>query len=219
MSIPQVTDAIQEVWQRSPSRAGEGVDAVKSFQAIKARVKEVVRVTNSSTNGDLKHVQDRLNVVDLALESRGLSVVEREEKSSLTWKMWQLLKAKECSILQKSRVKWLKEGDKNSAFFHSVVASRNRRNCMSKIIFDNQVFEDPELLKNVAASFFQKHYEQDWVGRPTMSQLEFNTISHSQCSLLESAFTESEVLETLNTCDGSRAPGPNGFNLNFFKKN
>lgn len=35
--------------------------------------------------------------------------------------------------------------------------------------------------------------------------------------VLEEPFSEEEIWEVVKTCDGNKAPGPDGFNLNFFK--
>ncbi|XP_071714226.1 uncharacterized protein [Rutidosis leptorrhynchoides] len=43
-------------------------------------------------------------------------------------------------------------------------------------------------------------------------------ISHENANMLESVFTENEVWDAIKGCGSTKAPGPDGFNLRFYKK-
>lgn len=47
---------------------------------------------------------------------------------------------------------------------------------------------------------------------------QFKAFFESSAKLLEQLFTQKEVQETITSYDDNKAPGPNGFNFNFLKK-
>ena len=52
----------------------------------------------------------------------------------------------EISWQQKSRVLWLKEGDKNTKYFHSVANSHRRNNAIRQLNINNVVSSDQEAI-------------------------------------------------------------------------
>ena len=63
---------------------------------------------------------------------RSLSMEELEANEAKgDFKKWALME--EISWRQKSREVWLREGDRNTSFFHRMANSHRRRNCLSKI--------------------------------------------------------------------------------------
>ena len=55
---------------------------------------------------------------------------------------------------QKSRVKWLKEGDKNTKFFHCMANGRRRMNYLGNILIDGKRDTEPSEVKEGIAKFF-----------------------------------------------------------------
>lgn len=53
--------------------------------------------------------------------------------------------------------------------------------------------------------------------RPKLHGLPFQCISVECRQHLEEEFTADEILEGLNFCDGNKAPGPDGFSMNFLQ--
>ena len=65
------------------------------------------------------------------------------------------LKAEEMFWRQKSRILWLREGDRNSKYFHVLVKQRRARNSITQLLDDNgNVVEDEEGLVAIATSYF-----------------------------------------------------------------
>ena len=70
------------------------------------------------------------------------------------------LKADELFWRQKSRVIWLREGDRNSKYFHALVKQRRARNRITQLIDENgNVVEDEEGLVAIATSYFRQIFE------------------------------------------------------------
>ena len=60
----------------------------------------------------------------------------------------------EISWRQKSRQTWLKEGDKNTGFFHKMANSNRRRNCRKKIKINGiWLSEDQEIQRGVVRAY------------------------------------------------------------------
>lgn len=72
-----------------------------------------------------------LNSLDELVANGG--VPKLEQRRVLNAQFWNLLHKKESNLLQKSRTKWLQEGDANTSYFHSSVKSRRRRNQLTAL--------------------------------------------------------------------------------------
>ncbi|MCI56490.1 RNA-directed DNA polymerase (Reverse transcriptase), partial [Trifolium medium] len=57
--------------------------------------------------------------------------------------MWHLRKSKESMIVQRSRAKWLREGDVNSSYFHACINSRRNQNAIRALQTENGWAETP----------------------------------------------------------------------------
>ena len=66
------------------------------------------------------------------LNDRPLSQVEVTLKKSLQVQLWEAAYAYESMLRQKARIKWLKEGDNNSNYFHRLINHRRRKKCYSR---------------------------------------------------------------------------------------
>ncbi|XP_022571217.1 uncharacterized protein LOC111213686 [Brassica napus] len=61
---------------------------------------------------------------------------------------------------QKSRVLWLRKGDRNSKYFHALVKQRRARNRITQLLDENgNVVEDEEGLVAIATSYFRQIFE------------------------------------------------------------
>ena len=70
------------------------------------------------------------------------------------------LKVEEMFWRQKSRVLWLREGDRNSKFFHALVKQRRAKNRITQLLDENgNVVEDEERLVVIATSYFRQIFE------------------------------------------------------------
>ncbi|OMO71257.1 reverse transcriptase [Corchorus capsularis] len=142
----------------------------------------------------------------------------RSKLTELKVKLWNLYRAEEQAWCQKLRFKWLQEGDRNTRFYHLVASVRNRVNCIKSLEFDCRTIEDPLELKDYIADDFEKHFNQNLAIGIEDFGGDFSMLSHQNFEWLQRPFDEEEILDAIHSCDGSKAPGSDGFNLNLFKK-
>lgn len=65
-------------------------------------------------------------------------------------------------------------------------------------------------------NFFKAHFTEVWRSRPKLVG-NFKSIgSVVVADHIEAEFTEAEIWAAVRSCDGNKAPGPDGFNMLFF---
>ena len=149
-------------WRPSPFRfydhwlLEEGFDKLVSEAWVKensvcawSKLRNLKNVIKEWKKSKLNTLDDRINMVekDLAIiDARWTEgVVTNEDKQSkalLTSQLWKLFRMEEMQWKQKSRLKWLKCGDKNTRFFHTTAKIRKRNNNVEKLMHKDRLVTD-----------------------------------------------------------------------------
>ncbi|GJY71047.1 uncharacterized protein Tco_0474750 [Tanacetum coccineum] len=90
----------------------------------------------------VKRLRHELDEVQRALDSDPFNVDIREEEAVYIRAFQDALFDEELFLKQKAKVKWLKSGDANSAYFHKVVKSRASKNRIDSVTTTNGVRMD-----------------------------------------------------------------------------
>jgi hypothetical protein len=118
---------------------------------------------------------------------------------------------------QKSRIRWLKEGDKCTKFFHQVANANQMTNSIESLLVNGSPTSDPNVISSHIVNFFESLFSEPMSWRPRVDNLEFEVLSMDEAASLEDPFEEREVREVINSMDRDKAPGLDGFSLAFFK--
>ncbi|CAA0817977.1 Unknown protein [Striga hermonthica] len=145
-----------------------------------------------------------------------------EDIHILEQEVHQLLAREEIFWKQRARVDWLKEGDRNTRFFHNRAKERFRRNRIDRIQNDQGAWltNEEEIVRQVT-TFFHHLFSSR---RPTEEKIRLITenvgcgISSDEACLLDAPFTEKDVLDALMSIDPYKAPGADGFHAIFYQK-
>jgi hypothetical protein len=190
-------------------------------------VKAVLKEQNLACFGNLKlrvsQARDNLHLAQKeVLESFGRADSLLKEKECLHAYV-SITKAEESFLKQKARNQWLQLGDQNNSFFHCSLKVQHAKKTITHLWDDqgNRV-EEVEQIKQVAASFYKKLLGTN--------QLQFTAskadrvrhlisvaISTDQAALLEKEITADEIKDTLFNMKNNKAPGLDGFPVEFFK--
>jgi hypothetical protein len=119
----------------------------------------------------LSLLREEIEELDGKCELGLLSNEEVEVRKVKFEELWKLWKSKEALLFQRSRSKWLKEGDVNSKYFHGCVKSRAHRNGIKALKVGNDwVFEVNEI-RRVVVDYFKAHVASEEWDRPKLEGL------------------------------------------------
>jgi hypothetical protein len=136
------------------------------------------------------------------------------EEKSIVKQLREALRQEEIWMRQRSRVRWLKEGDRNTAYFHAQAAQRKRINKIANLRrLDGSVCVNEAEDKCEVHAFYQNLYTSQ--GDP----LEFvpEKVTMGMNESLTKPFSSEEVREALFRMVPSKAPGVDGFTAGVFQ--
>lgn len=114
-------------------------------------LKEDLRKWNSEVSGQLKvqkaKVMDEICRWDAEEQVRALREEEKVLRDSAKEEFGKIVKFEEISWRQKSINLWLKEGDRNTRFFHRMANFNRRNNFIGKIKVGESILENDEEIK------------------------------------------------------------------------
>ena len=190
-------------------------------------VKAVSKKQNVACYGNLKQkmVQARDNL-DLAqkeaIASFGRADCLFKEREYLHVYV-SITKAEETFLKQKTRNQWLQLEDQNNSFFHRSLKIKNARSTITHLWDEQgQRVDEVEQIKLVAENFYKKLLGTDQLlfnesKAARLRQLIPVAIPDDKAVLLEKEITEEEIRDTIFHMKTNKAPGPDGFSVDFFK--
>ncbi|XP_024171787.1 uncharacterized protein LOC112177760 [Rosa chinensis] len=150
-----------------------------------------------------------------------ITVAVQEEKKDLMDRLHAFLSQEEAFWRQRSKITWLKEGDRNTGFFHRKVANRKRHNTIQGLYDeDGNWVEDNDGMERVVTSYFTTIFTASDVDMEAITM----TIEAIQPSVTQemnvqlcAPYTSEEVKRALFQMYPTKSPGPDGMPPLFFQ--
>jgi len=111
----------------------------------------------------------------------------------------------------------LREGDKNTKFFHRVANSHRKFNQIDSLTINGAMSRYFMEIKEHIVQYYNNLYFENCSWRPRVEGLSFLSMDAEESIWLERAFEE-EVWDVIRDLNGNKAPGPDGFTMAFFQK-
>ncbi|PKI65221.1 hypothetical protein CRG98_014370 [Punica granatum] len=153
------------------------------------------------------------------IQSKHPTLEVKEQEENLLADLEENLIRKDLIWRQKSRELWLKDGDRNTKFFHLSTVIRRRANQIVAIKDDNGEWsQDQEVIGDYFLRKFQDLFKTSNPALPEdMEDLIGSIISAPENERLIQAPDDKEILIALNSIPNLKAPGPDGIPSLFYK--
>ena len=134
-----------------------------------------------------------------------------------------ILEREEILWFQKSRCHWVQLGDRNTSYFHAVTVAKHRRNKVTSLLDDTNVWcEDSSRLKDMALNFFRNLYHDTVPIMDPAQVMDFprgSRLLEAQILNVCRPINHEEIKKTFLSMDPYKAPGPDGLHAKFYQAN
>ncbi|RVX16059.1 hypothetical protein CK203_005639 [Vitis vinifera] len=183
-------------------------------------IKKKLKVWNKEVFGRLEtnkaSALEQVDFWDRVESERNLTVEEAVKKGAKdSFKKWVLLE--EAHWRQHSREIWLREGDRNTGFFHRMASAHRRNNVMGRIKVNGEWLVEEQEVREGVVNSFQQLLSEDMVWQADIGNIQVGCISQQEAESLEIPFAEIEIHSALMEMNGDKAPGPDGFTVAFWQ--
>lgn len=221
------TQRYELMWDRSAalpeivSNAWEKAAPTGSLESVSASLSSVMDDLKAWSKCEFGHVLKELEEIRQELCVLEASGADRAVLKQKCDRMDELLYREEMMWLQCSRIAWLKEGDRNTRYFHQKAVWRARKNHIKKLNRQDGVWcTVPSDMERMANSYFWEVYTKDPTLDPaTVLDLLGVKVSQELNDELCREFTEKEVPDALFQMGPLKALGPDGFPVRIYQKN
>lgn len=218
LSSPEVFRVVQSAWRSSKS---EPPDAKLHFLCKKTL--RALHFWSKNTLKSLIKCKDQLEGEILELQSlevstNGITYEQQEELRSKVLNLNSCLGRLSTWWRQRAKVRWIKDGDQNTTFFHTVASSRRRSNHVNSMKDGELTTSVPKRINDIIFEFFSNKWQgssislDDW---PAFDHLP--NIGELFGESLMAEVTNEEIFKTLCSMNLNRAPGLDGITTSFFK--
>ncbi|CAN6204103.1 unnamed protein product [Urochloa humidicola] len=203
---------IEKAWQKRNPGSDLGA-VVEALKIVTADLKTWSRENFGHVTKKLEEVRKELNELEAmdAISNRAAILHTKRELDELLYR-------EEMMWLQRSRISWLKEGDRNTKYFHNKARWRAKKNHIKKLKREDGTWcSNQNVMQGMAASFFSELFTKDVNVCPEeLVDIFEPVISAETNQSLCQPYIEEEIGNALFQIGPLKAPGPDGYPARFF---
>ncbi|RVW70583.1 putative ribonuclease H protein [Vitis vinifera] len=197
-------------WQETVVRGTASFRLASKLKELKKKIKvwnrEVFGRLEVNKNLALHQVEHWDGVESERILSERETELKKEAKEN--YQKWVLLE--ELHWRQLSRELWLKEGDRNTGYFHRMANAHRRNNTLDRIKINGVWLSEEQEVKEGIVNVFQQLLSEESGWKADIEGLHLSHLSSQEAGNLELPFSEDEIHSALLEMDGDKAPGPDG---------
>ncbi|XP_039169344.1 uncharacterized protein LOC104431430 [Eucalyptus grandis] len=212
MSHPSFFDMVLHTWN-SEFPGTSMYSLCCKLRALKCRLKHLNRMAYADITMRTDEARAQLSLAQEAIQldpfNRGPRRIREKEKLQI---FFDLRLQEESFYRQKSRVRWLKEGDLNTKFFHQSVKQSHLRNRIISIHDGERLVSHPPEVHQLFISHFQDLLAASPPSAvPLVAEIQeklMHTLNDIQIQELSHPVSDEEIRSTLFSLASGKSPGP-----------
>lgn len=212
-----IHEVVKKIWENDK---GGGVSLDRWQRKLK-RLRRVFKGWNMNWEGTYKRekwkIVQRLNEIDILSETNGMDDVLREEKRCLEEQLKFTMREEKLKWFQRSKEKDILEWDNNKKYYHAKANGRKRKERIYSLNKDGEVIAGQQELVKFIANFYKNLFGPPEETEVRLHNLEMSQLSEQQKDDLMRPFSMEELKEVVFEMENNKAPGPDGFPVDFYK--
>nr|XP_051221930.1 uncharacterized protein LOC127340196 [Lolium perenne] len=220
---PEFVEAVGLRWLQAASSPPWVFNAVDVWHHCAKLARQFMRGWGANLGADLRlrksSLLEQIQALDRVADADGLDAEEWLQRYALEHSLMEIYKGEEVFWRQRSRQKWLLQGDANTAYFHAIANGRRRKCTIPCLWSGDLLLEEAREISAHIYSFYKELFEAGprtgvalaedlWPARAWVSEAE-----NTELTL---PFLATEVREAVMGMRANSAPGPDGFPVVFF---
>ncbi|KAM0931352.1 hypothetical protein ACQ4PT_000394 [Festuca glaucescens] len=199
------------------------VDGAANFEYVMSSLNQLrsrricwSREEFGSVKNELKAMRQKLEALRLGSLRSGPTGAEKD----LMMRISELPAREEAMARQRSRIQWLKDGDRNTAFVHAKAKDRARNNLISSLKRDDGSFcSNQSEMEHMVASFYKNLFKaQDSTVPELITEFVPRKVTAEMNHHLCAPYLDAEIEQALFMMKRNSSPGPDGFTGGFYIK-
>ncbi|XP_024163967.1 uncharacterized protein LOC112170934 [Rosa chinensis] len=208
---------IQQQW--STPTTGNALQQIENkTKAVGDKLRLWHRMDFNQQQTEMRIVKEKLN--DLMRQQHSVQLYEEQRLLHVHYS--QLLSFQETYWRQRSRALWLKEGDRNTTFFHRKASNRRSRNLIKGLLDDHGIWQtEPQEIQAILLQYFQTIFSAEQVDEEAIVVVTAATpcrVTLQMNDALLAPYTNEEIKMALFQMHPSKSPGPDGMSPFFYQK-
>ncbi|XP_077246085.1 uncharacterized protein LOC143885940 [Tasmannia lanceolata] len=211
---------VENAWKKEV----DGTPLYRVTQKLK-EVKACIRIWNQNVFGRIDiqapMMRQKLASIQSLIAASPMDLSLRNAEHLLKDEYVKTANKEEQFYRQKSRNSWLNLRDSNTSYFHSAVKARfNKLSIQGSTYPDGSTTTNPDEVARLMTAFFDNLLNNQNCSRitdPDQIPNPLRVLSQDEASSLTRECSPEEIWQTIKKADGNKAPGPDGFNGDFFK--
>ncbi|KAL6224666.1 hypothetical protein ACLB2K_003521 [Fragaria x ananassa] len=186
-------------------------------------LKHILKDWNVNIFGNVHTAVDKtrtaLENIQLAISRDGFTDARHSEELTAHDALSNALLVQENFWADKAKVRWVKEGDRNTGYFHTLAKIRRSRSFITSLRVGDDLVEDVNSLRDHVVRHFTTAFSDDGNIGDTglVENIIPSLVSYSEnCCLLAIPSVE-EIKNAVFSMNADSAPGPDGYSGHFFQ--
>jgi len=189
----------------------------QKLKAMKKPLRKWNREVFGHIDNKLLGLQTAIAQLEAKQQLQPLQETDVQRSKALQSQLWLWLARKERFWKQMSRCKILKEGDRNTRYFHLIASIRRKKKMIEKIVVNGVEHTDITAVRQAIVGHFKEQYDRKSACSFDISSIGLSSLTEVQKQSLVQEVTVEDIKEALGACDPSKSPGYDGFNMKCIK--
>ncbi|KAL6493346.1 hypothetical protein OROGR_033105 [Orobanche gracilis] len=209
-------EVVRESWQIPIPFSGL-LKLSKKLQRLKLTLKDWNNCVFGNIFDKVAEARDRVVAAE-AIFDGDPSLVNKNNLRSLNDNLIDILTMEEMFWKQKTNMKWILEGERNSKFFHDLIKKKRKTNFIHSMVEDGTVLTEPAAIAGSAVNYFENCFKRDnWEGDRIKVELISKSIDEVDNNTICEIPSLEEIRCVIFEMEKESVAGPDGFSANFFQ--